>query len=162
LWYLLLAGVADWYVWALLTPFIVWSARHFPLERPTWRRIVFHAVASVCTALLVLSVTVALVWIMPEGPLRRERTFSELLFIHWGGKLVFYVLTHWLILGITHGLIYYRKFRERELRALHLETELVQTQLRMLKMQLNPHFLFNTLHAISTLMHRDVELADRM
>jgi signal transduction histidine kinase len=162
LWYLLLAGVADWYVWALLTPFIVWTARRVPLERLSWRWIVFHAVASVCSALFVLVVTVSLVWIIPEGLPRRDRIFSELFFALWGGKLVFYVLTHWLILGIAHGLIYYRKFRERELRALHLETELVQTQLQLLKMQLNPHFLFNTLHAISTLMHRDVELADRM
>src|SRR5262249_39806199 len=111
---------------------------------------------------LVLSATVPLIGIMPEGPLRRERSFTELLHVHLVGKVVFYVLTYWLILGITHGLIYYRKFRERELRAFQLEAELVQTQLQMLKMQLNPHFLFNTLHGISALMHRDVELADRM
>ncbi len=162
LWYLLLAGVADWYVWALLTPFIVWTARRYPLERLDWRRVVLHAGASVGSALIVLSVTVPLVLMMPDGPVRGERTVPELLYANLVGKIVFYVLTHWLILGITHGLIYYRKFRERELRALQLETELVQTQLQMLKMQLNPHFLFNTLHAISALMHRDVELADRM
>src|SRR5262245_29944290 len=139
LWYILLAGVSDWYVWALLTPFIVWTARRYPLEWLDWRHVALHAVASVCSALLVLSATVPIIGIMPEGPLRRERSFTELLSIHLIGKFVFYVLTYWLILGITHGLIYYRKFRERELRALQLETELVQTQLQMLKMQLNPH-----------------------
>ncbi len=57
---------------------------------------------------------------------------------------------------------YHRRYRERELAASHLETELTQAQLEVLRMQLQPHFLFNTLHAISSLMHRDVELADRM
>ena len=50
----------------------------------------------------------------------------------------------------------------RQLRSSQLETQLAQAQLEVLKMQLQPHFLFNTLHSISTLMHRDVESADRM
>ena len=50
----------------------------------------------------------------------------------------------------------------RELRNSQLATRLAQAQLQVLKMQIQPHFLFNTLHAISTLMHKDVESADRM
>src|SRR5258705_7333882 len=50
----------------------------------------------------------------------------------------------------------------RELRAAELEKRLVQARLQALQIQLNPHFLFNTLHAISSLMHKDVEAADRM
>jgi two-component system, LytTR family, sensor kinase len=72
------------------------------------------------------------------------------------------LLTYAAIVGATHALEYYRRYRERELRASRLETELAQAQLQTLKMQLHPHFLFNTLHAISALMHRDVEAADRM
>jgi LytS/YehU family sensor histidine kinase len=56
----------------------------------------------------------------------------------------------------------YQRFRERELRASQLEAKLAQTQLEVLKMQLHPHFLFNTLHAISTLIHRDPDAADEM
>ncbi|MCA1557757.1 MAG: histidine kinase, partial [Acidobacteria bacterium] len=72
------------------------------------------------------------------------------------------LLIYWVILGIDHALRYYTKYRERELQASQLEARLAQAQLQVLKMQLHPHFLFNTLHAISTLMHRDVEAADRM
>jgi len=47
-------------------------------------------------------------------------------------------------------------------RALELEKRLAQAKLQALQMQLNPHFLFNTLHSISSLMHKDVEAADTM
>ena len=52
--------------------------------------------------------------------------------------------------------------QERKLKAAQLETRLIEARLKTLEAELHPHFLFNTLHAISTLMHRDPESADRM
>jgi LytS/YehU family sensor histidine kinase len=72
------------------------------------------------------------------------------------------MMTYWAIVGISHALLYYRESREREVRAAQLETKLVAAQLMTLQQQLHPHFLFNTLHAISSLMHRDVNAADRV
>ena len=66
------------------------------------------------------------------------------------------------IVGITHAFFYYRESQQRALETAHLETRLVDAQLQALQSQLHPHFLFNTLHAISALMHRDVQAADRM
>jgi signal transduction histidine kinase len=66
------------------------------------------------------------------------------------------------IIAIAHALFYYRETQARALREAQLETRLVEAQLLALQQKLQPHFLFNTLHAISTLMHRDVALADRM
>jgi LytS/YehU family sensor histidine kinase len=63
---------------------------------------------------------------------------------------------------MRHGIEYYRRYRVRELAASQLQAKLAVAQLEVLKMQLQPHFLFNTLHAVSTLMYRDVEGADRM
>src|SRR5262249_14969978 len=71
------------------------------------------------------------------------------------------MMTYWAIAGISHAVLYYRESRDRELRASQLETKLVEAQLKALQQQLQPHFLFNTLHAISALMHRDVEAADQ-
>ena len=71
------------------------------------------------------------------------------------------MMTYWAIVGLSHALLYYRESRDRALRASQLETRLVEAQLKTLQQQLHPHFLFNTLHAISTLMHRDVAAADR-
>ena len=70
-------------------------------------------------------------------------------------------MTYWAIAGVSHAVLYYRESRDRALRASQLETQLVEAQMSALRQQLQPHFLFNTLHAISALMHRDVEAADR-
>ena len=63
---------------------------------------------------------------------------------------------------VAHAMSYYRRFRERELRAAQLEGQLAKARLQTLKSQLQPHFLFNTLHSISSLMLTDVQQADRM
>jgi sensor histidine kinase YesM len=66
------------------------------------------------------------------------------------------------IVGIAHALFYYRETQKRAIREAQLETSLVEARLQALQHQLHPHFLFNTLHAVSALMHRDVDAADRM
>ncbi|NJM53308.1 MAG: histidine kinase [Blastocatellia bacterium] len=71
-------------------------------------------------------------------------------------------MTYWAILGVGFAITYYRRFRERELHSSQLETQLVKAQLDALKMQLHPHFLFNTLHSISALMEDDTKGARRM
>jgi two-component system, LytTR family, sensor kinase len=66
------------------------------------------------------------------------------------------------IVVIAHAALYYRRFRERELRAAQLQAQLSDAKLLALKNQLQPHFLFNTLHSISSLMLTDVRSADTM
>ena len=66
------------------------------------------------------------------------------------------------IVGVSHAIAYYYETQERKLKEAQLETRLMEAQLKTLQAQLHPHFLFNTLHAISTLVHRDPEAADRM
>jgi LytS/YehU family sensor histidine kinase len=63
---------------------------------------------------------------------------------------------------VAHVVFYTRTIRERELRAVQLEEQLAKTRLQVLKNQLQPHFLFNTMHSISSLMLTDVRAADRM
>jgi sensor histidine kinase YesM len=67
-----------------------------------------------------------------------------------------------LITFLTYAYSYYQRYRQGELRASQLEAQLSQAQLQALKMQLHPHFLFNTLHSISALLHRDTESARKM
>jgi LytS/YehU family sensor histidine kinase len=69
---------------------------------------------------------------------------------------------YWALMGLQHALDYSRQAREREVRAARLEARLIESQLQALQQQLHPHFLFNTLHAISTLVHRDPDKADLM
>src|SRR5205814_7802745 len=69
---------------------------------------------------------------------------------------------YWVIVSIVHALTYYRRSQERERKAIELEARLTDAKLEALRMQLHPHFLFNTLNAISTLVHRDPRAADEM
>lgn len=146
-------SLSEWYVWALLAPGIVWLARRFPLERGRWMRsLSVHLACGILVALLK--------WYL-EGLarhyiLRIPGTTSLVFTLHVN------VVTYWLIVGAAHGYFYYRGYREGKLRTSQLSAQLAQAQLQALRMQLHPHFLFNTLNAISTLVHRDSEAADRM
>jgi Putative regulator of cell autolysis len=66
------------------------------------------------------------------------------------------------IVLIAHAISYYSKYQDRENRATQLEGQLAKAHLQALKSQLQPHFLFNTMHSVSALMLTDVQAADRM
>ncbi len=145
-------ALSEWYIWAALSPVVVWLARRFPFERG--RRLRALAVhLPVCLMLVTLK-------IVAEDAIRQNLFGLDKM--NPIAKLHFSFLTYWAIVGVTHAFAYYRRYREQELTASQLETQLAHAQLQALQMQLQPHFLFNTLHAISTLMHRDLEAADRM
>jgi sensor histidine kinase YesM len=85
-------------------------------------------------------------------------SFRELFFLNFDWEM----MTYWAIIGLSHAIDFHRESQERELASAQLETRLAEAQLQALQRQLHPHFLFNTLHTISALMHRDTEAADAM
>jgi two-component system, LytTR family, sensor kinase len=143
-------ALSDWYAWALLAPAIGWLARRFAIERRSWlRSLLMHLPASLFFSILKVLIEARLLqWFDPAQ--RRLMQFPSTLF------------TYYAILGAIYAFDYYGKYRAHELKATQLQAQLAQAQLQALKMQLHPHFLFNTLHAISSLMRRDVEAAERM
>jgi two-component system, LytTR family, sensor kinase len=158
---LVLINTTYWYVWALFTPAIIWLSQHFRFERQgLWRALAVH-LPSVVIFSLTHIVTMAGVhwWIYRQ----QGRSYDFLAAVQRTALLNFdwEMMTYWTIVGLSHAILYYRESRHRALRAAQLETKLVEAQLKALQQQLHPHFLFNTLHAISALMHRDVEAADR-
>lgn len=81
----------------------------------------------------------------------------------WGiSSALFGCVTYLTFLAVYNGILFYRRFRDREVRAHQLEGQLTKAQLEVLRMQLHPHFLFNTLHTISSLNLQDVTAANRM
>lgn len=148
-------------LWFAATPLILWLARRFPLERHRWfpSALVHLAAGSVLSFLLLglYVFTMSLVGLEPG-----QQTFLQAFRGQLVGSFHSEFLTYWMVIGLSNGIDYYRKYRERELRASQLETRLAQAQLDALKMQLHPHFLFNTLNSISVLMGEDVTAARRM
>jgi signal transduction histidine kinase len=141
--------LADWYTCGIFTPFFYWMVRRFPIRGDRWwARLPIHIAASLLFTLLKVAIYTPLFNALnPTGPV----TFSMMLF---GG---FYadLLAYWAAVGVIHAIEYYRESRERELEATRLALE-------NLRAQLQPHFLFNTLQSISTLIHRDQPAADRV
>lgn len=141
------------YLLALATPPILWLARRFRLERFNWRRsLLVHILASILFA-IALSAGHAII----DALYYRGRDHLTLSYLSRGTifNLDKELLIYWLIVLSSHAISYYKRYREGELKA-------SQAQLQALKMQLHPHFLFNALHSISTLVHRDPEAADKM
>src|SRR5688500_8611958 len=159
--WLVVLNCAYWYAWALFTPPIVWLSQRFRFERQGLvRAIAVHLPSVLLFSLAHIGAMQAAQWwlVTSEGglfPWWSEAQRAALLNLDWE------MMTYWAIVGLSHALLYYRESRDRELRASQLETRLVESQLKTLQQQLHPHFLFNTLNAISCLMHRDVAAADR-
>jgi two-component system, LytTR family, sensor kinase len=159
--WLVVLNCAYWYTWAALTPTIVWLSQRFRFERQGLvRAVAVHLPAVVIFSLAHIGVMEGAQWylVTSEGGVYAwwpQAQRAALVNFDWE------MMTYWAIVGLSHALLYYRESRDRELRASQLETRLVEAQLKTLQQQLHPHFLFNTLNAISALMHRDVAAADR-
>jgi signal transduction histidine kinase len=151
-WLSIRMSLAETYVWALLTPPVMALARRFPLTRATVKtNLPLHIAASLVISFLKLI----------ADQMLRQLLFgfsTYILVTSLAPNLLFY----WGIVAAAHGLAYYRSGKDRELRESQLEARLAEARLQVLQMQLHPHFLFNSLNAISELVHEDTETADRM
>ena len=150
------SGLLEAYLWAFATLAIFWLARRFPLERGhVLPRIAVHLVAAVVLSLARVGFMVELSrhvgWL-------GARSFSR---VFWGSSSQNFVF-YGLLLGIAHAVLYYERYRERERAAEQLARGLTEARLQALKMQLHPHFLFNTLNAISALIPTEAKPARRM
>jgi signal transduction histidine kinase len=142
-------SLGDWLTCGMFTPAFYWMARRFPIRGERWwARLPVHLAGSIAFTLLKVSVWTPLYNLLNPG---QGRTYSQMLFSGFYADM----LAYWAAVGVIHAIEYYRESRERELEATRLALE-------NLRAQLQPHFLFNTLQSISTLIHRDQAAADRM
>ncbi|HLK63803.1 MAG TPA: histidine kinase [Bryobacteraceae bacterium] len=152
-------ALLDALVWAALTPVILLVAERFSPSRVRWRWVAAtQFLAGIIFAFIHLWVFVKLLPQVGYYTVGQRSLFLTLMPI----RLQFDLLTYWLLAGLRQAMEYYQQVRERERRASQLETSLVQARLQALRMQLQPHFLFNTLNTISSLMYKDVPAADRV
>jgi len=147
-------------IWALATPLVLWLARRYRIERNSWRRTLpLHFAIGIALVSLMLVVDFVL-YMLCLGRIASITPLSIFHNVYY--NLDRWLMTYWVIVLISHAFNYYNSFRKGELKAAQLRTQLAQAQLEALKMQLHPHFLFNTLHSISALLNKDVEAARSM
>jgi two-component system LytT family sensor kinase len=162
---LMVLNTVYWYVPALLTPTIASIAQRYRLGVTNWTRTVAVHVASAFaysilhTAAMVI--TRALLFqnygrgMVPVGwwsYLQRQ----YLMQLDW------MLATYFCLVALGHAIAYWREAEARAISAERLQTRLAEAHLQTLQRQLQPHFLFNTLHTISSLMRSDIEAADQM
>lgn len=153
-WRILSWQLVVWYIWGCLTPLILWLGRRFPLEvKSQLRGLLVHLpVSAILSAIHIAAATLIRILIEPFDVWSDTRPFSDQYSDMLSNSFLFDFLICWAILGVGYAFDYHEKYRERETRASQLETKLAQAQLESLKMQLHPHFLFNTLHTIAGLV----------
>jgi glucose-6-phosphate-specific signal transduction histidine kinase len=150
------------YVWGILFFFIAAFAGRYRLEKDSWKKnLPLHIIAGIIIALLHRLLTFG-IYTGIFAPLK----FAEAFPWKFSSKIINGAfdsfLAYWFLVGLYYGYDYYTQFKSQKIKAARLETQLAQAQLNALKMQLHPHFLFNTMHAISSLMEEDVKSAQRM
>ncbi len=148
--YTLTMAATEWYVWAAFTPLVAWLSQRLRITRRQRWRVIILAVSGLVAAFFKVTLTRIL-----RGPIGGNDYFQIT-------NLLAHYLIFWALVGASHAWSYYRRSQQREVRTAQLEAQLAQTRLQMLSMQLQPHFLFNTLNTIAELVHHEPETAERM
>jgi signal transduction histidine kinase len=147
--------MAAWVVWAALTPIVAMTVRRHPLERgQLGRSLAWHGtLAAACAAVYV--VWLPIVSRATSTSSVAQEQFGLVFRSQLGARATLAVLMYAAIAGVTVAMDEGRRRRTRDLQTARLEADLARAQLQALQMQLQPHFLFNTLHAIGMLVQED-------
>jgi two-component system, LytTR family, sensor kinase len=151
------AELAYWYIWFPLLPLVFYTARTRRFEPgQRGRAVLSHVMVGLFCGLIHAWLYLRFLGVIDPLPPGTPNP----------GAFLFYVLTafwkYFVFIGIYYAFLYYRRSRESQVRAAQLETHLAQARLGALRSQLHPHFLFNTLHAVSMLNFTDVDAANRI
>ena len=153
-------GGSFWALWLLFLPAVTWLSFRFPIER---RRLLRNVGIHLLACLLMVGASrvairaVAPNFFRPQPP-DAPGAFSGLL----GLRVALDVLVYWSLVGVCQAITNFRSSQERERRAAELEASLTSAKLQALRMQINPHFLFNTLNSIAALVYVNPRAADEM
>jgi hypothetical protein len=151
----------DFYLWMLLSPLVGWLGRR---GAQSWRR--FWTLHLPCSIVLASAQSLLMLliywWVCGPNPKGHVYVFGDMFHQEAVYKFHLALLIYWVLLAVLRGMASRHSLRDERVRNAQLETQLTQTQLQVLRMQLQPHFLFNTLNAISALTLADPAQAKRM
>ncbi len=155
-------NVSAYAIWAfVLTPIVLFLCARLPLDRKGMARFVPGHLLGMCGT---VSIDILL------KTLLHKNVYFDLPHLSFGIQLRQYFFSQteadvqiYLVVAVLGYVVaYYTEVREQEFHASQLETNLVRAELQVLKMQLQPHFLFNTLHSISSLVPTNPRAAQQM
>ena len=165
-WDMVLNYMIDFYVWGAFSPLIFKLVKRVHIERGNMVLGVGlpHIRRRWYSCIVVNAITIPILWYLgfanPQSYPTLEAFFNKLMlnpfYLHQG------LIAYWGTVVVAHAYEYNRQVRIGRTRASELSAQLAQAQLAALKMQIHPHFLFNTLNSIAALLHEDIEMADRM
>ena len=157
-------NLVQFYVWAILSPLVFRFSRRFPIElRPlNVRNLLLYFPALISFAGIHQVIHLAVLWSITPRWRQKYPALIDCYRAYFAFGFYIDLIIALLIVIAVHTLLYYQSFRASELAQSSLKTDLAQAQLRALKMQLHPHFLFNTLHSISSLVLEDPPKANSM
>jgi two-component system, LytTR family, sensor kinase len=157
-------NLVQFYLWAILSPFVFRFSRRFPIElRPlNVRNLVLYFPALISFAGIHQVIHLAVLWSIIPRWRQKYPALIDCYRAYFAFGFYIDLIIALLIVIAVHALLYYQNFRASELVQSSLKTQLAQAQLRALKMQLHPHFLFNTLHSISSFVLEDPPKANSM
>ncbi|HEY1948123.1 MAG TPA: sensor histidine kinase [Bryobacteraceae bacterium] len=160
--HMLVGYLAQWWSWGLVTPLIFWIDRRLPFSgKQLVRRMLAHVLPSVLLTMVYIYVFAAVLALLGLGPwsaLLNTRILASAL----KGMFLWSLLVYWLIFGVRQIHRYYEHYLSSELQLERLERSFSEARLNALRMQLDPHFLFNALNTISSQVERDPKMARGM
>jgi len=157
----LLGSLAQWWCWGLVTPLILWTDARLPFrENQLGMRILAHLPASVALTVLYFYVFMAMRALLGLGAWNVAD--PRFLVSAFRGGLLWSWLVYWVIFGVHQTFRYYEHYLASELRLERMERSVSQARLNALRMQLDPHFLFNALNTISSQVESNPRLARTM
>ncbi len=149
--------------WMILTPLIIWGAKKYlPIGQNLHKNITYLILLGI---FVVFFQTTFQSIVLPILDYEKVRGLESFLMVYKGIFTANWLLSaslYLLSLGVILTLTFYKKYQERELQSSKLEANLSRARLQVLQMQLHPHFLFNTHNAITELIHKDPDTAEKM
>ena len=145
------------YTWGVLTPVVVWFANRNPIDASTWKQAIpLH----LCAGFVLVAAEISIEAMIGKLRLHHNLSVQQALRHYFTRHAQVSLLTYWILVIAVQLFEVVDEARKRELRSSRLEAQLAAAQLEVLRAQIHPHFLFNTLQAATTLIHDDPDGAE--
>ncbi len=151
--FLIPSRLIDWYTCAIFTPVLLWLVRRFPLDAAqAVRRVPIYVVVTAACVVAKYALLTTIISFAAPGEMTLAGALAQ--------NFMFELMIFWAAVGVLHAWDLRTRLAEREQTALELRARLSEAQLQVLRGQLRPHFLFNALNGVASLIHTAPETAD--